>query len=331
MKEISHLSQLFTGAFLSRDEAYALAQEILAARLGAEQIAAVLTLFAQRGNSVEELRGFRCALLEAAQSVNLSEYQAIDVCGTGGDGKNSFNISTLAAFVVAGAGFKVAKHGNYAASSSCGSSNLLEALGIPFHSSEADLRKDLDRAGICFLHAPLFHPALKHLAPIRKGLGFRTIFNLLGPLVNPAKPKFRFVGVASPGIQRLVATLLAEEQEAFKVVHSFAGHDEIALAGAWKENSLEMERVYTSEIFGIADVDSQELRACIDLATLVKDAVDILQGKGSSARMQVVCANAASAIHLINGGSLRDCFETAQASLQSGRAYMVLQKVREQA
>ena len=159
------------------------------------QIAAFLTVFTMRSVTVEELSGFKDAMLELCIQLPLEGYEAIDLCGTGGDSKDSFNISTLSSFVVAGAGQNVAKHGNYGVSSVCGSSNLMTYFGYEFTNDRDQLLRDLDNAGICFLHAPLFHPAMKNVAPIRKELGVKTFFNMLGPMVNPSQPKNQLVGV----------------------------------------------------------------------------------------------------------------------------------------
>lgn len=206
MKKI--LNKLFEHQRLTREEAYETLTEITRGEVNEAQMAAFLTVYLMRSISVEELDGFRQALLDLCIPLEVADYQTIDLCGTGGDGKNTFNISTLASFVVAGAGGRVVKHGNYGVSSVCGSSNVLESLGYRFKNDSDALRHELDEAGICFLHAPMFHPALKNVGPVRKALGIKTFFNMLGPLVNPARPNCQLTGVFSLELQRIYGYLL---------------------------------------------------------------------------------------------------------------------------
>src|SRR5690606_4855228 len=247
MKHI--LNRLINHEQLSKDEARAVLVNISEGKYNQSQIAAFLTVYMMRNVSLEELEGFRDALLDLCLSVDLSEYNTIDLCGTGGDGKNTFNISTLASFVSAGAGIKVTKHGNYGVSSVSGSSNVMEALGIKFSNEKDFLKRSLDEAGICVLHAPLFHPAMKYVAPIRKELAVKTFFNMLGPMVNPAFPKNQLVGVFDLELARMYGYLYQKSEKNYAVLHAMDGYDEISLTGLVKvisKNSRSEE--HTSEL-----------------------------------------------------------------------------------
>src|SRR5210317_386114 len=228
------LNRLIQHQQLSKEEARQMIINIAEGQYNTSQIASFLTVYMIRSISLEELEGFREALLELCIAIDLSEFNAIDLCGTGGDNKDTFNISTLSAFVTAGAGVNVTKHGNYGVSSSCGSSNVLEYLGIKFSNNFDFLRKSIEKCGICILHAPLFHPAMKHVAPIRKELGLKTFFNILGPLVNPSFPKNQIVGVYSLELARLYSYLFQKTKKNYAIIHSLDGYDEISLTGATK-------------------------------------------------------------------------------------------------
>jgi anthranilate phosphoribosyltransferase len=248
MKEI--LEHLYQHKTLSKAEAKTILIDIAAGKYNHYQIASFLTAFIMRNITLDELKGFREALLELCHRVNLSEYKVMDVCGTGGDGKNTFNISTLASFVVAGAGIPVAKHGNYGVSSISGSSNVLETLGVKFKTDEQQLKQQLNEANICFLHAPLFHPAMKFVAPVRKELGVKTFFNMLGPLVNPAQPKVQLVGVFSLELARMYQYLFQEEQMQYTIIHTLDGFDEVSLTGDCKLYSNQSEKIISANYFG---------------------------------------------------------------------------------
>lgn len=243
MKEI--LQFLFNHHTLSKSEAKAILTEILQNKFNESEVISFITVFLMRSITLDELEGFREALLQLATPVNLHTDDLVDIVGTGGDGKNTFNISTLASFIVAGTGQKVAKQGNYGASAISGASNVLEELGYKFKDNSEDLKADLERANICFLHAPLFHPALKTVAPMRKQLGLKTFFNLLGPLVNPAQPKFTMIGVASLEIARVYEYLLQKKNADFMLVHALDGYDEISLTADTKIYDKSGEKIVT--------------------------------------------------------------------------------------
>ena len=214
------------------------------------EITAFMTVYLMRSITIDELQGFRDALLELCVPVDFNEFDTIDIVGTGGDGKNTFNISTLSCFIVAGTGQKVAKHGNYGASSISGASNVMEQMGYKFKNDNDRLKKEIDEANICFLHAPLFHPALKTVGPIRKNLAMRTFFNMLGPMVNPSHPKYQLVGVFSLEMARIYNYLLQQTEKSFTIIHSLDGYDEISLTNDTKVITNEGERVMTPEQLG---------------------------------------------------------------------------------
>src|ERR1051325_3662660 len=241
MKEVLH--DLFDHRSLSFEKAKEVLVNIASARYNPSQVAAFMSVYLMRPITVEELSGFREAMLELCLRTEFDTHETIDIVGTGGDGKNTFNISTLACFVVAGAGIKVTKHGNYGVSSVSGSSNVLEKLGYKFTSDKGILQSQLDRAGLCFLHAPLFHPAMKSVAPIRKELGVRTFFNMLGPVVNPAFPKYQLLGVYDLEMARLYNYLLQQTGNEYAIVHSYDGYDEISLTGTYKVIGRKGEKV----------------------------------------------------------------------------------------
>ena len=227
MKSI--LNRLIEHEILNKKESKEILYNIADGKYNASQVSAFLTVYMMRSISVKELEGFRDALLELCLRINLEEFNPIDLCGTGGDNKDTFNISTLASFVTAGAGISVAKHGNYGVSSNCGSSNVMEYLGVKFSNNESFLKRCIDEAGICILHAPLFHPAMKNVAPARKMLGKRTAFNLLGPLCNPAKVSHQMIGVfADEYIERIVKIMQKNFSETILAVRSFDGMDELS-------------------------------------------------------------------------------------------------------
>ena len=292
------------------------------------QIASFLTVYMMRSISLEELEGFRSALLELCIAVDLSEFDTIDLCGTGGDGKNTFNISTLSSFVTAGAGIKVSKHGNYGVSSSCGSSNVLEALGIKFSNDEDFLKSCLDHAGICILHAPLFHPAMKNVAPVRKELGVKTFFNMLGPLVNPSNPKSQLTGVFNLELARLYHYLFQKINTKFTILYTLDGYDEISLTGPTKVFSNKNEQVLTPHDFGIQPLESNALLGGINVDYSAKIFMKIIQNQGTQAQQKVVCANAGMAIATAQNLSPIEGFEKAKESLLSGKAFKVLTQLQ---
>ena len=314
---------------LTKEDAKQILVNIAKGEYNTSQIAAFLTVYMMRSITIEELEGFRDALLELCLAVDLSEYNPIDLCGTGGDGKDTFNISTLASFVTAGTGIKVTKHGNYGVSSKCGSSNVMEFLGIKF-SNEADfLRKSIEEASICVLHAPLFHPAMKNVAPIRRELAVKTFFNMLGPMVNPAFPKNQMVGVFNLELARMYGYLYQNTDKNFTVLHALDGYDEISLTGNTKTISNGTEGMLKPEDFGVETIQAHEIVGGDDIAESAQIFMNVLNGKGTEAQNHVVCANAGIAIATVENIDVKDGFEKAKESLLSGKALKALKRLQE--
>jgi anthranilate phosphoribosyltransferase len=319
MKKI--LNHLFENRTFSREEAYEILTNITSEKYNGSQIAAFLTAYNMRSIRDVELEGFRDAMYDLCLKVDFSGYELIDLCGTGGDGKNTFNISTLASFIVAGAGYKVAKHGNYGVSSACGSSNVMEYLGYRFSNDPKELYRGLDQANITFLHAPLFHPAMKTVAPIRRELGSKTFFNMLGPLVNPANPKYQSVGVFSLELARLYGYIYQKTDKQFSILHALDGYDEISLTGDFKLINNLAEQIITLKDLGIEAIKQEQIGG----GDTVEEAADIfkniLEGKGTKAQNQVVLANAALAIQTFDmTKDFTECYQEAEESLISKRA-----------
>jgi anthranilate phosphoribosyltransferase len=248
MKKI--LQYLFEYKTLVREQAKEIIINIGKGMYNETEIASFITVFLMRSITIEELQGFRDGLLELCVPVDLNGHKTMDIVGTGGDGKNTFNISTLACFIVAGAGQKVAKHGNYGASSVSGASNVMEQLGYKFKNDNAQLKKEVEEANICFLHAPLFHPALKTVGVIRKNFGLRTFFNMLGPMVNPASPGYQLVGVYNLEMARIYNYLLQQSGKPFTIIHGLDGYDEISLTNDTKVITNKGEKIMTPEALG---------------------------------------------------------------------------------
>lgn len=291
------------------------------------QVTTFLSVFMMRSISVDELAGFRDALLELCISIDLSAYNPIDLCGTGGDGKDTFNISTLSSFVTAGAGVHVAKHGNYGVSSSCGSSNVLEHLGIRFTNNTDFLERCIDKAGICVLHAPLFHPAMKHVAPIRKALGLKTFFNMLGPLVNPCSPKRQIVGVFDLALLRLYHFLFQDTDKQFCILHALDGYDEISLTGATKSVSKDGERLIRPADFGLTALTPSSIGGGNTVPDAAKIFMNVLNNEATAAQKQVVCANAGTAIATALDIPLVEGYAKAEESIASGKAVHAFNKL----
>ncbi len=326
MKKI--LNYLFENKSFSRAEAERILTSIARGEYQPNQIAAFISAYGMRNITVQELQGFRDAMLELCVKIDLSDYSLIDLCGTGGDGKDTFNISTLASFVVAGTGNKVAKHGNYGVSSGCGSSNVMEYLGYQFTSEKDALKRSLDTAGICFIHAPLFNPAMKIVAPIRKELGVKTFFNMLGPMCNPASPKNQLVGVFSLELARLYAYLYQETDKNYTILHALGGFDEISLTCDVKAYSNSGESLYKVADFGFETIKEQEIRGGTTVASSAKIFVDVLNGKGTDAQVSVVLCNAAMALKTIdNTKSFADCYYEVEESLVSKSALNSFRKL----
>ncbi|NIJ56156.1 anthranilate phosphoribosyltransferase [Dyadobacter arcticus] len=326
MKNI--LSHLFEYKVLSKDQAKDVLINISTGKYSNSEIAAFLTIYAMRSITVEELEGFRDAMLELCLAIDLSEYDPIDVCGTGGDGKDTFNISTLSCFVVAGAGQKVAKHGNHGVSSLCGSSTVLEFLGARFTNDRGYLERKIDQAGVCFLHAPLFHPAMKNVAPVRRELGIKTFFNMLGPMVNPVSPKKQLVGVFSLELARLFAYLYQQTDKQFLVLHALDGYDEVSLTGAFKIITAHSEQILTPSHLGLQTLRAQDLSGGKTVEDSAKIFMNVLNNEATDAQKQAVLANAAMALHCASPEiSLMDSVHAARESLESKKALRCFEKL----
>lgn len=319
MKKI--LNHLFENKTLTRDQAKDILTLISHGNFNNSQMAAFMTAYCMRNITVPELEGFRDAMLELCLPVNLGTNDLIDLCGTGGDGKDTFNISTLASFVVAGAGYKVAKHGNYGVSSGCGSSNVMEYLGYQFTSDNDLLRRNLDEANICFLHAPLFHSAMKTVAPIRRELGVKTFFNMLGPMVNPAKPKNQMVGVYNLELARMYAYLYQRTDKKYTILNAIEGYDEISLTCDFKTLTPQGEQLNTLKSIGFDRLDAASIAGGSTVSESAGIFMKVLSGGATAAQTNVVLANAAVAIRTIHPQkSFGDCFYEAEQSLLNKQA-----------
>jgi anthranilate phosphoribosyltransferase len=326
MKKI--LQYLFEHKTLGRAEARDVLLNIGRGQYNEHEITAFITVYLMRSITIAELLGFRDALMELCVPTDLGGTPVIDIVGTGGDGKNTFNISTLACFIVAGAGQPVAKHGNYGASSVSGASNVMEQLGYRFKNDSGVLKKELDAANICFLHAPLFHPALKVVGPIRRNIGLRTFFNMLGPMVNPAQPAFQLVGVYSLEMARIYNYLLQQSDKPFTIIHSLDGYDEISLTNDTKVITNQGEQVMTPEQLGKRAVQPSDLYGGQTVEDAARLFVKILKGEGSWAQHAVVLANAAMALQCTGAyASYGDAYAAAVKSLDSGAAHESLEKL----
>jgi anthranilate phosphoribosyltransferase len=325
-----YLQYLFEHKSLGREEAKDVLVNIGKGLYNEHEITAFMTVYLMRSITIQELQGFRDALLELCVPVDLGGDELMDIVGTGGDGKNTFNISTLACFIVAGAGQKVAKHGNYGASSVSGSSNVMEQMGYKFKNNQDLLKKELDHTGICFLHAPLFHPALKTVGPIRRNLGMRTFFNMLGPMVNPATPAFQLVGVYNLEMARIYNYLLQQGGKAFTIIHGLDGYDEISLTNDTKVITQSGEQILTPEQLGKRRVLASDIEGGDSVEDAAKIFRNILSGRGSWAQNAVVLANAAMALHSTGKyKSYDESYAMAVDSLDTGKAYQALKKLVE--
>lgn len=326
MKKI--LNQLFEHQKLSKQQAKEVLIKMSQGEYNPGQIAAFISVYLMRTISVEELDGFREALLELCIPVDLDGVESIDVCGTGGDGKNTFNISTATAFVLAGAGYKVSKHGNYGVSSVCGSSNVLESLGYQFTTDIDLLKRQLDQTNICFFHAPLFHPALASVGPIRRELGVKTFFNLLGPLVNPCQPTHQLVGVFSLKVLKLYQFLLQQSEKQYTVVHAIDGYDEVSLTGDAKLIQNGAEKLVDPRFFGSEQLSQESIFGGDDIESAAKIFVSVLMGNGTPAQNAVVKANASLAIQTFKPEqAIEDCLVEAEEALLSGSGLKVLEQL----
>jgi len=324
------LTRLFNYNTLSREEARNILINITSENYSQSEVVAFLSVFMMRPVTVEELSGFRDGLMEQCKHIDLSEFETIDMCGTGGDGKNTFNISTIASLVVAGAGYKVAKHGNAGVSSACGSSNVMEYLGYKFTNDNDQLKKQIDKAGICFLHAPLFHPAMKAVGPIRRELGIKTFFNMLGPMVNPSNPQNQLVGVFSLELSRIYQYIYQETNKNFCIVHSIDGYDEVSLTDAFKVISHKGEKLITPQEINLPMNRPEEIFGGNTVSESASVFNKVLNGEGSPAQNNTVIANAALAIQTMDGTLTFDqCLEKAKEALFQGKAKKALKVLLE--
>ena len=321
------LTRLFNHEELTVEESKQILLNISREMYSEAQIAALLTVFQMRSITVDELAGFREALMETRIPINFAPYRPIDIVGTGGDGKNTFNISTCASFVVAGAGYKVAKHGNYGATSVSGASNVIEQHGVRFTNNPDILKRSMEECNIAYLHAQLFNPAMKFVGPVRKALGVRTLFNLLGPLVNPCQPAYQLLGVADLAQMRLYTNVFYRLGIDFAVVNSLDNYDEISLTDEFKVMTRHYERIYRPQTLGFSAVHPEELSggACKEDAARIFD--NILNNRAEAAQTQCVIVNAAFAIQVMEPEKkIEECIAIARESLESGRALKTLKK-----
>ncbi len=326
MKET--LNYLFEYKRLNSREAEEALLEITSGKYSDAEIASFLTVFNMRKISIEELTGFRNALLKTCKRVDLSDFNTIDLCGTGGDGKDTFNISTLSAFVVAGAGGVVAKHGNYSASSSCGSSNVMEHLGYRFSTDESKLKNELQKCSITFLHAPLFHPAMKNVGPVRRALRLKTFFNMLGPMVNPGSPQNQIIGVFSLELARMYNYLYQQNHTNYSILHSLDGYDEISLTSEFKVLTNTSEKIYSPSDMNMPELKPEELRSAGDVPGTADIFIKILKGEGTKAQNAAVVSNSAMALATyFPGKELGQCIEEANNSLMEEKALKVFNKL----
>ncbi|HOV71018.1 MAG TPA: anthranilate phosphoribosyltransferase [Dysgonamonadaceae bacterium] len=325
MKET--LYKIFDYQYLSRQEAKKVLFDIVGGNVPESQVAALITSFLMRSISVDEILGFRDALLEMRVPADLSDYQPLDIVGTGGDGKNTFNISTAACFVVAGAGYNVVKHGNYGATSISGASNVIEQQGVKFTTNIDTLRRSMEQCHIAYLHAPLFSPALKAVAGVRKSLGVRNFFNVLGPLVNPVQPNYQMLGVYDLSMMRLYSYIYQEGKKHFCIVHTLDGYDEISLTDQFKVVSTKGEQLFMPEDLGFKRVQQHELDGGNTVEVAAGIFRDVLHGEGTGAQRDVVVINAAFAIQTVEQDkSIEECIEIARESLYGKKALKTLEK-----
>ena len=325
MKNI--LNELMDHRSLSKETARQVLVELTSGKYNPSQTTAFMTVYMMRSITVDELQGFRDAMLELCIPARF-EQPVMDVCGTGGDGKNTFNMSTLSSFVVAAAGQPVAKHGNYGVSSACGSSNLLEHFGYKFTNDVDELKRSLDRANICFMHAPLFHPAMKNVAPIRKELGVKTFFNMLGPMVNPSFPKRQLVGVFSLELARQYGYLYQNTDKDFVILHSLDGYDEVSLTGPFKFFYNDGERIAEPRELGLPDLKYDDIKGGNTVEESAKVFINVLEGKGTKAQNSAVIANAGMAIFAGHQGEgIQRAVDRAREALESGKAFQAFKKL----
>ncbi len=328
MREI--LNHLFEQKTLTRAEAEKVLTNIAKGIYSDAEIAAFLTVYLMRSITVDELSGFRDALLNLCIRVDLSEFDPMDVCGTGGDGKDAFNISTLATFILAGAGVRVAKHGNYGVTSACGSSNILEHYGYRFSTDHDKLRREIEQSGVCFLHAPLFNPAMKNVAPVRRALKIKTFFNMLGPMVNPSFPKKQLIGVYSLELARLYNYLYQQSSMSYIIVYSLDGYDEISLTSDFKYILNGVEKIVSPEEMNYSKARQSDLRGGSTVSEAADLFIKILKGEGTTVQNNVVTVNAQMALKCYYPEkSLEECREMAEDSLFGLKGHKSFMKLME--
>ena len=327
MKKI--LEKLFDHNYLEYEESKKVLKEISSKKYNDSQVASFLTVFKMRNPSVQEIEGFRDALLDLCVKIDLSsDFETIDLCGTGGDGKNTFNISTISSFVVAGAGYKVTKHGNYGVSSSCGSSDVLQQLGIKLSNDDGYLKKCLDKGNFCYLHAPLFHPAMKNVAGVRKELEFKTFFNILGPLVNPLQPKNQLCGVYNLEISRLYGYVFENSKKNYSILYSLDGYDEISLTSDFMKISRNDSTINSPDYFGFNKINPDEIKGGESIKDSASIFTKILENEATKSQTDVVLANSAIAIQTITSKTIDECLSIAKQSIDSGSALNCLKKIQ---
>ena len=327
MKKI--LEKLFDHNYLEYEESKKVLKEISSKKYNYSQVASFLTVYKMRNPSVQEIEGFRDALLDLCVKIDLSsDFETIDLCGTGGDGKNTFNISTISSFVVAGAGYKVTKHGNYGVSSSCGSSDVLQQLGIKLSNDDGYLKKCLDKGNFCYLHAPLFHPAMKNVAGVRKELEFKTFFNILGPLVNPLQPKNQLCGVYNLEISRLYGYVFENSKKNYSILYSLDGYDEITLTSDFMKISRNDSTINSPDYFGFNKINPDEIKGGESIKDSASIFTKILENKATKSQTDVVLANSAIAIQTITNKTIDECLSIAKQSIDSGSALNCLKKIQ---
>lgn len=326
MKQI--LNHLFEHKRLTRVQANEVLTNIAQGKYNDSEIAAFLTVYIMRSISVDELAGFRDALLDLCLKVNLSDYNTIDLCGTGGDGKDTFNISTITSFVVAGAGYKVAKHGNVGVSSSCGSSNVMEYFGYKFSNDVGKLLKELELANMCYMHAPLFHPAMKTVGPTRRNLKIKTFFNMLGPMVNPSFPKNQMVGVFNLELARMYQYLYQQSNQNYCILHGLEGYDEVSLTGSVKLITNVGEQILSPHDLGFNTVLASDISGGSTIEQAAEIFMNILTRTATESQTNVILANTALAIQCFDyKKSYIDCLEEAKDSLLGGKALTVFKQL----
>lgn len=322
-----YLSKLIEGSTLSRKESHDIMVGITDQKYNEYQIAALLMAMQMRGVTVDEMLGLRDGLLETGKYIDLEDYDTLDIVGTGGDGKNTFNISTCSAFVIAGAGYKVSKHGNGSSTSVSGASTVLQGHGVKFTDDVDTMRRSLDEAGICYFHAPLFAYGMKFVGPTRKSLAVPTCFNLLGPLVNPCHPKYSLHGTANQAQLRLYTNIHQQIGDNYGVITSYDGYDEISLTSGFKLCTNHFEKVYTPIEMGFDYVSPIEIYGGATPADAMKIFDSVLEGTATRSQTNVILANAACGISVMNPNlSIADSVAQARESLESGRALNALKK-----